>query len=74
MYYAHSFSCRIAGSQLPLPESPATESGMTRTASFANKVTCKGEFMLIEVIQLFWSLNLGGRVFSSTFWLMIEVI
>ncbi|XP_028781429.1 uncharacterized protein LOC114737651 isoform X2 [Neltuma alba] len=41
----------IAGGHLPLPESPATESGVTRSASFANKNTCKGGDVLERTVS-----------------------
>ncbi|KAF7813692.1 uncharacterized protein G2W53_034668 [Senna tora] len=39
----------IAGAHLPLPESLATESGVTKTASFAKKITCKGMFVSVLI-------------------------
>ncbi|XP_054795418.1 uncharacterized protein LOC129300846 isoform X3 [Prosopis cineraria] len=41
----------IGGVHSPLPESPATESRITRPASFANKNTCKGGDMLERTVS-----------------------
>ncbi|KAK4283558.1 hypothetical protein QN277_000496 [Acacia crassicarpa] len=40
----------MAGGHLPLPESPATESGLIISASFANKNTCKGGDMMEKTV------------------------